>query len=376
MNTVGYHKGQIELLLIFTIIILFSYFIVGGLFPKRDQLNSPTTQTSQTQYIVSNQLPPATQKKTLQLNSLPLISVTPAIPPASAPILTPVPITIPPAIPTTPITPPPADVCAPDNGQQCTIGSCSLYLVTCSSGNCVNVVNGPQVFGTFRPMSCFDVNNIHHYDFGDPNREVIGWCNSQELAPGGTGTFCLDKPVIYLYPTKDTLVDVTLSLSGKIVVSIPTYEEEGWQDVLAHPDGTLEYRGQTYRELFYESDVPYVLPPKNGIIVPKNELQSKLDYILTRLGLIDFEKKEFLSYWVPRLSNLEGEYILFSLIEPGVKEKIDKINISPEPDTRIEILAYFKPLTFPQFITPLILPDKPPKRAGFTMVEWGGTIDQ
>jgi hypothetical protein len=50
------------------------------------------------------------------------------------------------------------------------------------------------------------------------------------------------------------------------------------------------------------------------------------------------------------------------------------VNISPKPDTFIEILVYFKPLKQQIPLAPLILPVTP-KRIGFTAVEWGGTID-
>jgi len=54
---------------------------------------------------------------------------------------------------------------------------------------------------------------------------------------------------------------------------------------------------------------------------------------------------------------------------------VDKVIITPEPDTFIFFLAYFKPLSQPIQVKPLMLPLEPPKRVGFTAVEWGGTID-
>jgi len=67
--------------------------------------------------------------------------------------------------------------------------------------------------------------------------------------------------------------------------------------------------------------------------------------------------------------------VLISLIKKKDKDKIDKINIKPNPDILIEVLYYFKPLDKQISIKPPELPQAP-KRVGFTAVEWGGTIDR
>jgi hypothetical protein len=78
---------------------------------------------------------------------------------------------------------------------------------------------------------------------------------------------------------------------------------------------------------------------------------------------------------MPELNKLQNDYILFSLFDKKEKERIDGIHVSKEPDTRIELLAYFRPLNMPVTIMPLVLPQTPPQRKGFTLVEWGGAID-
>ena len=87
------------------------------------------------------------------------------------------------------------------------------------------------------------------------------------------------------------------------------------------------------------------------------------------------EQTEFLDWWLPRLRDLNTPYILFSIIDRDEKDRIDKLNISPKPDTLIDFMAYFRPLNKPVDIPPLILPQTPPKRVGFTAVEWGGILD-
>lgn len=188
-------------------------------------------------------------------------------------------------------------------------------------------------------------------------------------------TQCVGKPVIYLYPERDTLVDVRLTIPGTIVESDPLYPQDGWRNVLAHPSGELEYLGQNYRELYYETEVDKLNQPAQGMVIATSNLKMELTNITTQLGLIPVEQQEFLDYWLPKLYDLHAPYILFSLIDPAEKERIDHVDISPKPDTFIGFLAYFKPLSAPTTSLPsLQLPQNPPDRIGFTAVEWGGTI--
>ncbi len=187
---------------------------------------------------------------------------------------------------------------------------------------------------------------------------------------------CIAKPVIYLYPTTPTLVDVSVKVPGNIFISDPLYPDGGWKNVLAHPNGSLLYENKKYSELFFESDVDKVNPPDNGIVIAKRDLKKTLTDTVTKLGLIGAEKEEFLDFWIPVLNDLDSPYILFSILDDVEKERVDHVEISPRPDTFIAFIAYFKPLTAPPTdIKPLNLPESPPERIGFTAVEWGGTID-
>lgn len=171
------------------------------------------------------------------------------------------------------------------------------------------------------------------------------------------------------------LVNVSLTIPGTIYESIPAYSENGWTDVFAQSNGTLRYQNQTYHELYYESQVGKIKQPDTGIVIPQVKLQEKLSEIITRLGLLPKEQDEFLSYWLPKLYALKSPYVLFSVIDQAEKERVDHVTISPQPDTWIAFLAYFKPLDFPVIVQPLTFP-KIPERKGFTAVEWGGTIEQ
>ena len=60
------------------------------------------------------------------------------------------------------------------------------------------------------------------------------------------------KPVLYLYPEKETEVNVRLDYDGELTCTYPAYGENGWT-VTAAPDGTLRDKaGQTYNYLYWE----------------------------------------------------------------------------------------------------------------------------
>ncbi len=271
----------------------------------------------------------------------------------------------------TPSIPPGGISCPADSGQQCPSSlGCPYYFVACEAGMCSSVSNGPYVNTHYGPLSCAQINSTNIGTYSNNGY----WCLKAWLAPGN-GTYCIGKPVIYLYPEKDLTVNVTISVPGQIVVSDPEYGQ-GWTGVLAHPNGDLEYKNQKYKELFYESTVNKVPEPESGIILKKQYLQDNLNGILLKYGLNQTETNEFLAYWMPQLKELRGDYVLFSVYNKMNKESIDKVNVEPEPETRIEVLVYFRPLEQPIEVAPLILPEKPPARVGFTEVEWGGTIDK
>lgn len=188
------------------------------------------------------------------------------------------------------------------------------------------------------------------------------------------GSFCYGKPVIYLYPEQPTLVDVTLTIPGRVTESIPQYPENGWKQVLALPGGMIWYQGNRYNELYYETSVTQHIIPDSGVYIPKLYLQSYLTKYTTQLGLTKLEQKEFLEYWLPKLNKLEANYMFFSVLTPEQKESVDHVDITPKPDSFIEFLVYFRPEQTIGITKPLMI-KAPPARLGFTAVEWGGTID-
>lgn len=189
------------------------------------------------------------------------------------------------------------------------------------------------------------------------------------------GTWCDSKPVIYLYPSQPLKVSVLLNLPGTVTESIPSYPQDGWQNVMAYPNRQLVYQGKKYQELYYESAINRVItPPTRGIVASKSEYKDTLLTFGSKLGLNNNERKEFVSYWLNRLTTINSPYMFFSYFSPMDKQKIDGVQVMPEPDTRIEFIMYFKPLmSKKEVLPPVFLPI--PQRKGFTMVEWGGILE-
>ena len=246
----------------------------------------------------------------------------------------------------------PGNPCPVDTGQaMSSTCSCSNDArVTCSGGSCVGITGAGY-------NSCADSSNPP--------------CGTAE-APG-TGTYCWLKPVIYLYPTSSMTVSVKIDTVGKITISDPLYQD-GWDNILAYPDGKLIYKDEQYKELFYETSVNETKRINQGKIVQTQDIEKELYDLTGQLGLVKKEQDELVSFWVPRLKNLNKKYILISLVDKQSKEAADRVIISPKPDTEIEIIFYFKGLDTWQDIPPFSLPQAP-QRVGFTSVEWGGTID-
>ncbi len=270
-----------------------------------------------------------------------------------------------------------SNVCGIDDGSchPMTLAACCTDMnVMCSQRKCLNPSVTPangQYYGTNQFAPCDSLGTL---DGVGGNRYILdsfceGACGDLD------GYTCVGKPVIYLYPTKPTSMNVSVKTSGKIVVSDPQYPNGGWKNVLANPNGNLVYQNKNYKELFYESRVKLGFKPLNGIIISTSDLKNQLSELVYQLGLTNPEKQEFLDWWVPRLNALNSPYILFSILDHESKEAYDHVDATPQPDTRIEFIAYFKPLDLPIAIDPLVLPARP-ERHGFTMVEWGGVIDQ
>ncbi|HEY1039846.1 MAG TPA: hypothetical protein VGF30_10600 [Bacteroidia bacterium] len=181
-----------------------------------------------------------------------------------------------------------------------------------------------------------------------------------------------DKPVIYLYPTKETNVSVKLDLEEKMLFTYPQYNN-GW-NVTANPGGNLTQNGKTYSYLFWEgkteikkADVNY----KEGFVVSSESLLAFFEEKLTKMGLSSKEQQDFITYWVPRMSKVNKHYIHF--LFNNEFDKYAHLTISPKPDNTFRVFMIWDPLEEDKEIIVKEQQLQSINRTGFSVVEWGGT---
>lgn len=175
------------------------------------------------------------------------------------------------------------------------------------------------------------------------------------------------KPAIYLYPTSDSIVNVNVNFNGNIITSIPKYDS-GWS-VFATTYGEIDGK---YDYLFYEASLNDLKLPKEGWVVSYGNLDKWFDVNLKELGLTEKEKNQFKEYWLNKLQ--KSDYYEIKLLDNNLLNQNDwNLITNPAPDTLIRIELYFKPLKYPEQISQPTITT--PERKGFTVVEWGGILD-
>jgi len=191
---------------------------------------------------------------------------------------------------------------------------------------------------------------------------------TDSIFPGTDG----EKPIIYLYPEKETKVSVELTAADRIICSYPKYDD-AW-NVLAQPDGNLTdlKTGKSLYALYYENVSNVNFRTDDGFIVKGEDSAAFLEEKLAVLGLNDREAEEFIVYWLPKLEANRYNYIRFA-DQQEIEENMP-LKITPKPDTEIRVLMLYKGLDQPKEIKEQKL--IPQTRTGFTVVEWGGTILQ
>ena len=177
---------------------------------------------------------------------------------------------------------------------------------------------------------------------------------------------CAEKPVIYLYPERETEVTVRLDYAGRRTCTSPAYNG-GWR-VLARPDGTLtDESGQTYSYLYWEGVNGAEYDFSEGFCVAGSDTAAFLEDALSRLGLNRREANEFIVYWLPRMEANPYNLIAF---QSDAYTDTAKLSIEPAPDTLLRVFMAWKPLENAVNVPPQSLVS--PERTGFTAVEWGG----
>ncbi|MCL1824214.1 MAG: hypothetical protein FWG44_08430, partial [Oscillospiraceae bacterium] len=208
---------------------------------------------------------------------------------------------------------------------------------------------------------------VNAYCSGDEEYLLGGEVGFMRGFMGMTGA-C--KPVIYLYPEKETDVSVrvTFPLGGNFTCTYPDYAG-GW-NVTASPDGTLINKadGLEYSYLYWEGEGFTNMDFTSGFVVKGSDTAKFLQEKLAYLGLTPREYNEFIVYWLPLMQNNAYNLITF---QTTAYEESAVLHVSPKPDSVLRVFMAYMPLE-----KPVNLPEQKLEsftRTGFSVIEWGGT---
>ena len=199
----------------------------------------------------------------------------------------------------------------------------------------------------------------------DPFGRIVEFKNNKFIPPAECG-----KPVIYLYPEKESEISVNVEPKGGLTKSDPDYGS-GWK-VMADSEGRLTElnSGNKYPYLFWEGRGAIYEQPIKGFVVEKENVHSFLVDKLTLLGLNKKERADFMEFWEPKMQS--APYYFVTFLGNREMDALAPLAIIPKPDTIIRVLMDFSPLDKP--IKTQEYKIKTPERKGFTAVEWGGVI--
>ena len=177
-----------------------------------------------------------------------------------------------------------------------------------------------------------------------------------------------EKPIIYLYPEKDTVCSVRVDIDGKLTCTYPDHGNDGWQDFVAKPDGTLVFpNGREYYCLYWEGIANFTPDFSTGFCVKGSESAEFLEKILADIGLTEREANEFIIYWLPRLEQNEYNLISFNTEKYCASARLE---ITPTPDSILRVFMSAKAVDSFVDIKPECFDGF--DREGLTVVEWGG----
>jgi hypothetical protein len=182
------------------------------------------------------------------------------------------------------------------------------------------------------------------------------------------GNYMVDKPNIYLYPTKKTRMIVSLDLpeGGKVTESIPEYPKK-WKNIRVKPDGTINNK---YDFLFYEADLPGDWQFDNGWVVAKKDLKFFFEMNLRDYGFNKKEIKDFTEWWIPRLKD-HPYYEIYPQHTAKI-ESIVPLKINKEFDSLLRLFYFVEGVEAKRDLPDPVVPKF--ERNGFTVTEWGVSV--
>ena len=192
------------------------------------------------------------------------------------------------------------------------------------------------------------------------DKEVIEYPIKTEM--GGRA-----KPVLYLYPEKETNVTVKFSKPELLTTTYPKYINS-W-NVTVKPNGDMiDKNGKYYYALYWDEKRYNEALFHEGFYVEGKNAIKFLEEKLSIIGLSDKERNEFIMYWLPIMENNKKNLVYFELTKE--RELSNKLIITPKPDSLLRVNIHIKKVNEKVNIKEQKLETF--KRVGFTAVEWGG----
>ena len=179
----------------------------------------------------------------------------------------------------------------------------------------------------------------------------------------------LKKPILYLYPEENIDVKISFKNEDILKTTYPKYNN-GWE-VHVKSDGSItDDNGRSYYALYWDEEYDKKVDFSTGFYVKSEDSIKFLEEKLNEIGLTEREANEFIMYWLPIMEEKGNNLVHFEFTKD--REKMNKLNIEPKPDSMLRLGIIIKKV------------DKNVKikeqkiehfdRVGFSVVEWGGTI--
>ena len=185
------------------------------------------------------------------------------------------------------------------------------------------------------------------------------------------GACPVKKPVIYLYTEKPIDVTINLNINKSTFTAVyPKFTSKNEWKLRANPNGEIIIGDKKYPYLFWEADSYIAQNFNKGFIVKDEDAESFLEEKLKILGLNEKESCDFITFWLPVL--LKNKLSLCSFQTEEFFKNFE-MKIEPKPDSVLRIFLSIKKIENIMNVEEQKLPNC--ERKGFTIVEWGGSLN-
>lgn len=153
------------------------------------------------------------------------------------------------------------------------------------------------------------------------------------------------SPIIYLYSKSPQAFGVQPISQDKISYNYPATANGTW-DIITKNDGTLEYAGKNYSNLYYEFMYKNIVVPSEGYMIEKDRAAQFLkDDLLPRLNLGQKEISDYLADIQTHIFNLtksDTKYYKISILNKSEVERFLPLQVNPRPAQTIRNMLVFE----------------------------------